>query len=93
MTRLCRRFLLDVADGCGADNNVVLRYAVLGQQCTNLGYVAGLAQLVDSAGAETELGSHQQQILHCSSAVYQSVMLIPLVGNDDVDRRTVEIVL
>ena len=72
---------------------MVLRYAVLGQQCTNLGYVAGLAQLVDPAGAEAKLGSHQQQILHCSSAVYQSVVLIPLVGNDDVDRCTVEIVL
>ena len=93
MTRLCRRFLLDVADGCGADNNVVLRYAVLGQQCTNLGYIAGLAQLVDPAGAEAKLGSHQQQILHRSSAVYQSVVLIPLVGNDNVDWCTVEIVL
>ena len=42
------------------------------------GHVAGLAQLVDPAGAEAKLGSHQQQILHCSSAVYQSVVLIPL---------------
>lgn len=72
---------------------MILRYAVLSQQCTNLGHVAGLAQLVDPAGAEAKLGSHQQQILHCSSAVYQSVVLIPLVGNDDVDRCTVEIVL
>ena len=93
MTRLCRRFLLDVADGCGADNDMILRYAVLSQQCTNLRHVAGLAQLVDPAGAEAKLGSHQQQIFHCSCAVYQSVVLIPFVGNDNVDRRTVEIVL
>lgn len=72
---------------------MILRYAVLSQQCTNLGYVAGLAQLVDPARAEAKLGSHQQQILHCSSAVYQSVVLIALVGDDDVDWRTVEIVL
>ena len=55
MTRLCRRFLLDVANCSGADNDMILRYAVLGQQRTNLGYVAGLAQLVDPAGAEAQL--------------------------------------
>lgn len=72
---------------------MILRHAVLRQECAHGGIVAAFAQLVDPAGAEAKLGRHEQQVFHCGSAVDQRVVLIALVGNDDVDRRTIEIVV
>lgn len=59
----------------------------------HLGIIAAFAQLIVPAGAEAQLGRHEQQIFHRSGAVDQRMMLVALVGDDDVDRRTIEIIV
>ena len=72
---------------------MVLRYAVLGQDGAHAGIIAAFTDLIDPAGSKPQFGRHEQQVFHCCGAVNKGVVLIALVGNDDIDRSAVEVVV